>query len=87
MEQERWLNEATDSNLTRLFMGGLTRGGHGLGLSSCTDFVVASFGITPEQALDEGYLGAKVIDQRYLAWFHWPTYEPLPTDAICNCGS
>jgi K+-sensing histidine kinase KdpD len=86
LDQQRWLDETTGSDLKQLFMGGLTRGGHGLGLSSCADFVAASFGLTPSQALDEGYLGVRVIDAHFLAWFHWPAYQPAPTDPICDCG-
>lgn len=86
-DQQNWLNQATGGDLTKLFQGGLTRGGHGIGLSSCTDFVAASFGVTPTSALEQHYLGAKLLGERYYTWFHWPVYQPASTDPICECGA
>jgi hypothetical protein len=87
-QQQAWLAGATGSDLKKLFTGGLTRGGHGLGLANCTDFVAASFGLAPEQALEQGYLGAHLIDRDYHAWFHWPAYHPSPqqAEAACDCN-
>lgn len=87
--QVSWLETATEGDLQRLFHGGLTRGGNGIGLSGCTDFVAASFGVDPGAALEQGYLGARVIDSRYYAWFHWPAWiedrqTPLPDCACSN---
>ncbi len=86
-EQETWLAEKTGNDLQKLFRGGLTRGGHGIGLSGCADFVASSFGVLPEDALELDYLGAKVIDSRYYAWFHWPIYQHSPDDTtpVCEC--
>ena len=61
-------------------MGGITRGGHGIGLSSCTDFVAASFGTPPQNAIGEKYVGAKVVDDTYYTWFHWPIYHANSDD-------
>jgi hypothetical protein len=87
-QQQTWVNNVTAGELKKLFFGGLTRGGHGLGLSSCADIVAASFGLTPEEALEKGYLGAKMIDQNYYAWFHWPIYRPAHQgqEVTCDCG-
>jgi hypothetical protein len=87
-EQSRWLNDATGGDLKKLFLGGLTRGGHGIGLSNCADFVAASFGFSQEEALDQGYLGAKIIEDHYYAWFHWPRYKQgtHQAEVICDCG-
>ena len=82
--QQSWLQQQTQSDFKKLFLGGLTRGGHGIGLSSCTDFVAASFGITPQEALDQAYLGAKLIGTDYYAWFHWPIYQQID-DAVPDC--
>jgi signal transduction histidine kinase len=87
-QQKLWLQENVGDNLGRLFEGGITRGGHGLGLSSCADFVAASFGTeTIQEAIQEGYLGAKIIDDQYYAWFHWPAYVASdPNEPICECA-
>jgi hypothetical protein len=72
-DQAEWLENKTQGNLSTLFLGGLTRGGHGLGLSNCADFVAAAFGLPDIHAALEGkYLGAMVEDGWYLAWMHWP---------------
>jgi K+-sensing histidine kinase KdpD len=87
-EQRTWLNDVTAGDLKRLYWGGLTRGGHGIGLSSCADFVAASFGGSPEVALEQGYLGAKIIEDHYYAWFHWPEYRQgtHQNEVRCDCG-
>lgn len=85
--QNDWLEQNLSKDFTELFRGGLTRGGHGVGLSSCTDLVAASFGVDIDRSLTEGYLGAKVVDQTYYAWFHWPRYVPESEDEpVCACG-
>lgn len=87
-QQKLWLQENVGDNLGRLFEGGITRGGHGLGLSSCADFVAASFGTeTIQEALQGGYLGAKIIESQYYAWFHWPAYVTSdPAEPVCDCA-
>lgn len=73
-DQSEWLNNNTQGDLSRLFRGGLTRGGTGLGLSNCADFVAAAFGLPDiDAALDGKYLGAVVEDGWYCAWMHWPS--------------
>ncbi|MCA9694141.1 MAG: hypothetical protein R3A51_03220 [Nannocystaceae bacterium] len=64
-------------DLGKLYHGGFTRGGHGIGLSACADIVGAAVGVDDrDELLGAGYLGAKIVDHRYLAWFHWPMYTP-----------
>lgn len=73
-DQADWLKAKTGGDLTHLFRGGLTRGGQGLGLSNCADFVAAAFGLPDiDSALDGRYLGAAVEDGWYIAWAHWPS--------------
>ena len=73
-DQSDWLEKNTKGDLSKLFRGGLTRGGNGLGLSNCADFVAASFGLPDIQtALDGKYLGAIVEDGWHRAWAHWPS--------------
>jgi len=84
-EQDRWLRDETNADLSQLFRGGLTRGGNGLGLSNCADFVAAAFGLPDiDAALRGRYLGAVVEDGWYLAWAHWPALYP---DAPLPSGS
>lgn len=76
-DQSEWLMKETRGDLSSLFRGGLTRGGNGLGLSNCADFVAAAFGLPDTQAALEGkYLGAAVEDNWYVAWAHWPSLYP-----------
>ncbi len=28
-----------------------------------------------EEAIDEGYVGAKLVDQNFVSWVHWPIVE------------
>ncbi len=74
-DQARWLTTRFAEDLRPLFAGGHTRGGQGIGLSNCADFVAASCGLTPREAVDEGYLGARLYQSSYYAWFHWPAYD------------
>lgn len=84
--QKLWLKENVGDNLGALFQGGITRGGHGIGLSNCADFVAATFGTNdPDEAIEKKYLGAQIIDDQYYAWFHWPAYIAKPDDAFCEC--
>lgn len=86
-DQESWLGDNVGPDLTPLFEGGYTRGGHGIGLKNCANFVSTSFGISNDEALAGGYLGAKVVKQRYIAWFHWPIYVKQNADEpVCDCG-
>ncbi|GAB4443228.1 MAG: ATP-binding protein [Anaerolineae bacterium] len=85
-EQRQWLAGNVGDDLGRLFKGGLTRGGHGLGLSSCTDFVAASFGVEPDYAIEKGYLGARLVDDHFCGWFHWPAYMARADEEVCECA-
>lgn len=84
--QKAWLQETLGNDLSRLFQGGYTQGGQGIGLSSCSDLVAASFGVSPREAIEGEYLGAKVFDNTYYAWFHWPIYmSEDENEPICDC--
>ena len=72
-EQQGYLDAAFGTELSRIFEGGFTTGGHGIGLRVVTDVVTHGYGLASvSRALDEGYLGARVLDGSYLAWFFWP---------------
>jgi signal transduction histidine kinase len=70
-EQESWLRQHLGDNLQALFQGGLSNGGNGIGLSNCADLVGASFGVSSEDAIKQGYITAKLIDRTFYACFHW----------------
>ncbi|MCB9753137.1 MAG: HAMP domain-containing histidine kinase [Myxococcales bacterium] len=71
------LIKAFGGDLSKLYQGGFTRGGHGIGLSLCAEIVGAAVGVREQdELLTRGYIGAEVHDHRYLAWFHWPVYSP-----------
>ena len=60
--------------LRELFRPGVSSTGSGLGMTVAADFVTNAYGLTDrETALDNRYLGAKLLtDRRFVAWFHWP---------------
>lgn len=61
------------ADLSRVFAGGYTTGGHGLGLRICGDFVSHGYGLPSLQAaLSGGYIGARLVRDCFVAWFHWP---------------
>lgn len=61
------------TNLDTIFQGGFTTGGHGIGLRICADFVAHGYGLTSlDEARTRGYLGAKLIRDHFVVWFHWP---------------
>lgn len=78
-----WLRQHTGGELARLFRGGLTRGGTGVGLSNCAELVAAAFGLPDiDVALNERYLGAAVEAGWYLAWAHWPALYGGPAAPV-----
>lgn len=72
-EHYRKLREHYNGNLGDLFRGGFTTGGSGLGMRICTDFVTNAYGLyNIDQALAEGYFGARCLERYFVNWFHWP---------------
>ncbi|HYF62266.1 MAG TPA: ATP-binding protein [Herpetosiphonaceae bacterium] len=72
-EHGRLLAERFGDRIDQLFAGGFTTGGTGLGMSICAQFIVNAYGLQDtEQALAERYLGATLIDDWFVSWFHWP---------------
>ena len=65
------------SDLARLYAGGVTQGGTGIGLLNCAELVADCFGLeSPVDAVNRGYLGAALHGNDYRAWFHWPVFQP-----------
>jgi signal transduction histidine kinase len=59
--------------LGQLFLGGFTTGGSGLGMRIGAEFVTNAYGLNSiDQTLAGGYVGATLLDQRFVNWFHWP---------------
>ena len=85
-DQIAWLENSVGPDLSLLFEGGITRGGNGIGLTSCARFTADAFGLASiERALSEGYLGAVLQGDLFCSWFHWPTYQPDSSDGVCEC--
>lgn len=59
-------------DLRALFAPGYSTTGSGLGLAVACEFVANAYGLTPREAVDEGYLGARLLDEDFVIWFHWP---------------
>jgi signal transduction histidine kinase len=72
-EQRARLDEGLQGRFERLFEGGFTTAGHGIGMGICGEIVSHSYGLrSVREACDRGYLGARIIDGCFVAWFHWP---------------
>lgn len=72
-EQRQRLETHFDGELGRLFLGGFTTGGSGLGMRIGAEFVTNAYGLNSiEQAVAGGYVGAAMLGQRFVNWFHWP---------------
>lgn len=63
-------------DLGRLFEGGFTIGGAGVGLSVCARMVSRAYGVeSVRRAIENGYVGATVRDGEFIAWMHWPVWQ------------
>lgn len=82
-DDRAWLDQKTGGDLRKLFQGGTTRGGNGVGLSGCAEIVGECFGVGPKRAVQGGYLGARADAGGYTAWFHWPAHAS--GDVTCAC--
>lgn len=72
-EQRAQLTAHFGDKLNRLFLGGFTTDGTGLGMRICANFVANAYGVhTIERALAEQYIGSCLVDEQFVAWFHWP---------------
>lgn len=67
-----------------LFQGGFSSHGmghgigHGIGLRICADLVANAAGmLSIADAVGQGHLGIDLVDQWFVAWFVWPSAEPL----------
>lgn len=67
------LDADLSGDVSRVFAGGYTTGGHGVGLQICGDIITHGYGLASlREALAGGYLGARVVRDYFVAWFHWP---------------
>ena len=86
--QKEWLSDKLDDNGLALFQAGTTSEGEGLGLDSCADVIAQVFGYPMKaELISRGYLGIRVWDNVFCAWFHWPVYIAQVGDAACGCAS
>ncbi|MFW6215882.1 MAG: sensor histidine kinase [Alkalispirochaetaceae bacterium] len=62
----------------RLFDGGFTIGGSGVGLSVVAQIVSNAYGLEhPSDAAEAGYVGAAVEEGEFIAWAHWPVADKI----------
>ena len=72
-EHRQILRSRFGENLNQVFGSGFTTGGSGLGLRICAHFVANAYGVHSfEDATSAGYLGATLLDDYFVNWFHWP---------------
>lgn len=71
--QAQTLTERFGTDWRRLFAGGFTTGGTGMGLRICAAYVAECYGLAgTQQAVAAQHLGATLIETAFVAWFHWP---------------
>lgn len=59
--------------LAALFEFGVSTTGSGSGLAVAAQFVANAFGLSsPEEAVAQQYLGARMLGTDFAVWFHWP---------------
>ena len=72
-EREAALLSLTHDDTNRLFQGGLSQRGSGLGLQICAEFVRHAVGLDSLRvAVERQYIGARIVDGSFVVWFHWP---------------
>jgi signal transduction histidine kinase len=72
-EHQELLLAQFGDQLHQLFNGGFTTGGSGLGMQICADFVADAYGLgSVQRCVEQGYIGARIVDSYFLTWFHWP---------------
>lgn len=73
-EHRERLKNQFGNDVGEAFRGGFTTGGHGLGMRICADFCAHAYGIFDfAVAKKTGYFGARLLDDYFSVWFHWPT--------------
>jgi signal transduction histidine kinase len=72
-EHQQILHDRFGANLSELFRGGYTTGGHGLGLRICADFCAQAYGVVDyDAAMEQGLFGVHLRQDVFCVWFHWP---------------
>lgn len=72
----------------RLFEGGFTTDGHGLGLRTAAELVGSIYGLEDfRQAVTHHYVGTALGDGTFRSWFHWPLPSLLRRWAIGVAGA
>ena len=65
-------------DLGELFRPGVSSSGSGFGMTVAADFVANAYGLgSRDKAVAGEYLGAQLLQQRFLAWFHWPIADDI----------
>ncbi len=67
------LRQLFGSDLSPLFEGSFSSTGSGIGLHTCAELVADAYGLAcAAAAVDGGHVGARIIEDAFVAWFHWP---------------
>jgi signal transduction histidine kinase len=72
-EHRARLEEQFDDQINRLFQGGFSTAGTGLGLRISAEFVADAYGLRNVEACVDGkYVGAALVEDYFVSWVHWP---------------
>ncbi|NBF39012.1 MAG: hypothetical protein GVY14_01220 [Spirochaetes bacterium] len=70
------LERSFGGELGRLFEGGFSIGGSGVGLSVTARMVSRAYGLESlRRAVEHGYVGATIRAGEFVAWMHWPVWQ------------
>ena len=71
-EQRAIVEEQLAASSSSLF-GSFTTSGSGHGLRIVSELVSRAYGVSSLETLTKaGYVGAKVVEESFVTWFHWP---------------
>ena len=75
-EELSQIRDTFGSDFGRLFEGGFSIGGTGVGLSVAARMVARAYGVESiRRAIEDGYVGAEVRETVFIAWMHWPVWH------------
>ena len=72
-EHRARLDQQFDGQFSRLFQGGFSTAGTGLGLRISAEFVADAYGLRNVETCVRGkYVGATPMEDYFVSWVHWP---------------
>lgn len=68
------LKKTFDGDMSAIFEARKSTDSSGYGLNICAEFVASAFGLqNASAAVEQKHIGATLVDDCFIIWFHWPT--------------